>query len=178
MTFWLRSILKLTFVVCALNAILVYPAMGADQQYKAEVTEFGYYKKIDDLERERNLAATSGYVKTGGQVELEAKTSEIPLKLNRLFGFKFRIEGFGDKDAVQLKLVVQHPVITRPNGSTSKGYNYPVLLEVKNGVIENQSGYSIDHEYEMVEGDWTFEYWYNEQKLLSQSFKTVKVPAE
>lgn len=160
---------------CIYVLIVVFMASiaFADDEYKGEVTEYGYYKQISELTREQNIATTSGYVRTGGEVQLEAQTTEIPLKLNRLFGFKFRIEGFQGKEAVQLKLVVEHPVITRPNGSTSKGYSYPVLLEVKNGVITNQSGYSIDHDYEMVEGDWTFEYWYNEHKLLSQSFKTV-----
>lgn len=152
----------------------IFPAVYAENNYKAEVTEYGYYKKITEQERRRNIATTTGYVKEGGEVELEESTEEIPLKLNRLFGFKFRIEGFGNKEAVQLRLVVVHPQMKRPNGSTSKGYSYPVLLEVKDGVIENQSGYSIDHEYEMVEGDWTFEYWYNSEKLLTKTFKTVK----
>lgn len=165
-------------VLLLLAGILIAPVSSsvvyADNKYTGEITEFGYYRKISELERERNLATTSGFVRTGGEVELEASTREIPLKLNRLFGFKFRIAGFENKEAVQLKLVVEHPEIKRPNGSTSKGYSYPVLLEVKNGVIDNQSGYSIDHEYEMVEGDWTFEYWYNDEKLLSHTFKTVK----
>ena len=152
------------------------PTVNAESKYKSEVTEFGYYRKVSELERERNIATTTGFVRVGGEVELEQSTNEIPLKLNRLFGFKFRIEGFENKEAVQLKLVVSHPEITRPNGSTSKGYSYPVLLEVNNGIIDNHSGYSIDHEYEMVEGDWTFEYWYNDQKLLSHSFKTVNTP--
>ena len=154
-----------------LLTIISYVA-SASAEYKGEVTEFGYYHKISDQQRIRNIAATSGYVKQGGEVELQEQTQDIPLQLNRLFGFKFRISGFEDKSGVQLKLVVTHPEIKRPNGSVSSGYSYPVLLEVKNGMIENYSGYSIDHEYEMVEGEWTFEYWYNQQKLLSHSFKT------
>lgn len=168
---YLQLLLSVVYASGALSTVTVF---GEENNYKSQVTELGYYKKVSELQRERNLAATSGYVKTGGDVVLEAQTSEIPLKLNRLFGFKFRIEGFDGKDAVQLKLVVKHPVITRPNGSTSDGYSYPIILEVKDGVIENQSGYSIDHDYEMVEGEWTFEYWYNDHKLLSQSFTTIK----
>lgn len=166
--------LVLLLLTGVFTAPVTTSVVKAENKYKSEVTESGYYRKISELERERNLATTSGFVRTGGEVELEVSTNEIPLKLNRLFGFKFRIEGFENKEAVQLKLVVEHPEITRPNGSTSKGYSYPVLLEVKNGVIDNQSGYSIDHDYEMVEGDWKFEYWYNDQKLLSHSFRTVK----
>ena len=155
----------------------IFPAVYAESKYQAQITEFGYYKKISEQEIRRNIAATTGYVKEGGEVELEESTDEIPLQLNRLFGFKFRIEGFDDKEAVQLKLVVKHPLMRRPNGSTSEGYSYPVLLEVKDGAIDNQSGYSLDHNYELVEGDWIFEYWYNSEKLLSKTFKTIKAQA-
>ncbi len=154
-----------------LAAVTVLPVMA---ELSSTITEYGYYKVDSEPERYRNIASTSGYVKEGGEVELVEQTQRIPLEKNRLFGFKFRISGFDDKDAVQLKLVVTHPEITRPNGSKSTGYSYPILLEVKDGVIENQSGYSLDHEYELVEGDWTFEYWYYKQKLVSQTFTTYK----
>ena len=145
---------------------------------KGEITEFGYYAKKGDFKRYKNISTTTGYVKEGGDVELVEKTDRIPLAMNRLFGFKFRITGFDDKEAVQLKLVVTHPKIKRPNGSISTGYSYPVMLDVKDGVIENRSGYSIDHNYEMVEGEWTFELWYYKQKLVSQTFNTVAAADE
>ena len=167
--------LVVTFLAGTLGKV---ESVQAENTYTFEIIEYGYYKKLAELKRHRNIAATTGYVREGGDVELEQQSTEIPLQLNRLFGFKFRISGFGKKEAVQLKLVVSHPEIKRPNGSVSRGYSYPVLLAVKDGVIENQSGYSIDHEYEMVEGDWTFEYWYNNEKLLSHSFKTVKPESE
>jgi hypothetical protein len=138
-----------------------------------EIVEYGYYEKKGEFERHQNIATTSGYVQEGKNVELVEQTDRIPLARNRLFGFKFRITGFDDKNAVQLKLVVTHPEITRDNGSKSSGYSYPVLLDVNNGVIENRSGYSIDHDYEMVEGEWAFELWYYNQKLVSQTFHTV-----
>ncbi len=138
------------------------------------VTEYGYYNIASQPDRHRNYASTSGYVKEGGEVELVEQTARIPLEKNRLFGFKFRINGFNDKQSVQLKLVVTHPEITRPNGSKSSGYSYPVLLDVKDGIIENRSGYSLDHDYEMVEGEWVFELWYYKEKLVSQTFTTYK----
>lgn len=152
--------------------VLVVVAVPAMAELSGTVTEYGYYKVASEPERYRNIASTSGYVKEGGEVELVEQTQRIPLEKSRLFGFKFRISGFDDKESVQLKLVVTHPEITRPNGSKSTGYTYPILLEVKDGVIENQSGYSLDHEYELVEGEWTFEYWYYKQKLVSQTFVT------
>lgn len=160
-------------VVVFVLAVLDSGVVQAAGLIKAEVTEYGYYQKKGDFKRYRNIAATTGYVKEGSDVELVKQTHRIPLAMNRLFGFKFRVTGFDDKDAVQLKLVVTHPKIKRDNGSTSTGYSYPVLVDVKDGVIENRSGYSIDHDYEMVEGTWTFELWYYKQKLVSQTFETV-----
>ena len=156
------------------SALLVMLSLPAFAEVKGEVTEFGYYKMTADPKRYRNLASTSGYVQEGGKPELVEKTDQIPLELKQLFGFKFRISGFEDKRSVQLKLVVSHPKIIRPNGSTSTGYSYPLVFDVKDGLIENESGYSIDHEFELVEGEWKFEYWYYKQKLLSQSFNTYK----
>ena len=155
----------------ALFVILTIPAFA---EVKGEITEYGYYKMTADPKRYRNLASTSGFVQEGGKPILVEKTDQIPLGLKRLFGFKFRITGFDDKRSVQLKLVVSHPTITRPNGSTSTGYSYPLVFDVKDGLIENESGYSLDHEFELVEGEWKFEYWYYRQKLVSQTFNTYK----
>lgn len=156
------------------TALLVTLTLPAFAEVKGEVTEYGYYKMTADPKRYRNLASTSGYVQEGGKPELVENTDQIPLELKQLFGFKFRISGFDDKRSVQLKLVVSHPKIVRPNGSASTGYTYPLVFDVKDGLIENESGYSIDHEFELVEGEWKFEYWYYKQKLISQTFKTYK----
>ena len=156
------------------TALLIILALPAYAEVKGEITEYGYYKMTADPKRYRNLASTSGYVQEGGQPVLVEKTDKIPLELKRLFGFKFRISGFDDKRSVQLKLVVSHPRITRPNGSTSTGYTYPLVFDVEDGLIENESGYSLDHEFELVEGEWKFEYWYYRQKLVSQTFNTYK----
>ena len=160
---------KFSQLVIVLLLALAAPAVA---EVKAEITEYGYYQMTADPKRYRNISSTSGFVQEGGEPELVEKTDQIPLELTRLFGFKFRISGFDSKRSVQLKLVVSHPKITRPNGSTSTGYSYPLVFDVEDGVIENESGYSIDHQFEMVEGEWKFEYWYYKDKLFSQTFNT------
>ena len=140
-----------------------------------EVTEYGYYQSATEMQREQNLATPTGYSRTADKVMLLENTDKIPLQKGRLFGFKFKISGFPkDQVAVQLRLVVTHPVITRPNGSVVSAYQYPVTLDVIGGTVENQSGYSLDHDYELVEGDWRFQYWLQDQMLVEQQFKTVK----
>ncbi|WP_455204889.1 DUF3859 domain-containing protein [Kaarinaea lacus] len=141
---------------------------------KGEVIEYGYYDTLEPMERKRNYSTATGYVRSGGEVRLVEQTADIPLQLGRLFGFKFRISGFPrDEVAVNLKLVVTHPEVTRPNGTKVSGYSYPVAMDVAGGTITNQTGYKFDRDYELVEGQWSFQYWLDDQMIVEQTFNTV-----
>lgn len=140
-------------------------------ELNSEVTEYGYYQQLGELERERNFNTATGYVRTGTDVQLVEQTADIPMALGRLFGFKFRIRGFPrDEVTANLDLAVIHPEIVRPNGTHVSGYRYPVTMEVIGGKIETQTGYKFDREYEMVAGQWTFQYWRGDTLLLEQTF--------
>jgi len=141
----------------------------------AKVTEYGYYKALEEIERKRNMSTPTGYVRSGGNVELVKQTTEIPVGQDRLFGFKFRLEGFDpDMRSASLFLQVTHPEITRPNGSKTKGYSYPVNIDVWQGISENHSGYKFDKDYEMVAGEWVFQYLYNNKMIVEQKFNLYK----
>lgn len=144
-----------------------------------KVTEFGYYKALEDIDRTRNNASPSGYVRSGGNVKLTRQTIEIPIDKDRLFGFKFRLEGFDpDLRSASLILEVTHPEMTRPNGSKTKGYSYPVNIDVWQGISENRSGYRFDKDYEMVEGEWVFQYLYKNKMIVQQKFNLFKPAAD
>ena len=141
-------------------------------EIQGEIVEYGYYQPVGQLERERNFNTATGFVRTGTDVQLVEQTADIPMALGRLFGFKFRIRGFPrDEVAVKLELAVTHPEIVRPNGTRISGYRFPVTLDVAGGKIETQTGYKFDKEYEMVAGEWKFQYWRDEQLLLEQTFR-------
>jgi hypothetical protein len=151
--------------------MLAHPAWA---EVTGEVLEYGYYQAVKAAQRVRNNELPSGYERTGGEVRLVQQTDRIPLAKDRLFGFRFHIKGFNkDQVTAQLKLVVSHPEMTRPDGSKSTGYSYPMTLVVRNGQVDDKTGYQLNKEFEMVEGDWRFEYWLGERKLLEKTFKVV-----
>jgi hypothetical protein len=139
---------------------------------KAKVFEYGYYEFTKGSERLANSTTTSGYV-TRGAARLVKETEKIPLKRGRLFGFRFKISGM-DKavGAIPLELVVTHPKIKKPDGSFSTGYRYNLDLALKNGSVEDKTGYRVNEPYEMVEGDWKFEYRFMNKRLIERSFVT------
>lgn len=160
-----RSAKILVTVVLGLLCIHAHSEPGG------EILEYGYYQPVGELKRERNYNTATGYVRTGSEVRLVEQTTDIPLAPGRLFGFKFRIRGFPrDEVTVNLELVVSHPEIVRPNGTRVSGYRFPVTLDASGGKVESQTGYKFDKDYEMVAGEWKFQYWQADNLLLEQSF--------
>lgn len=139
---------------------------------KAKILEYGYYEFIKGSERLANSTTTSGYV-TRGEAKLVKKTEKIPLEKGRLFGFRFHISGL-DKTVgvIPLELVVTHPEMKKPDGSLSTGYRYAVDLALNEGAVEDKTGYRINEPYEMVEGDWHFEYRFMNKTLIKRKFTT------
>ncbi len=150
-------------------------SMQVFAEVTGKITEFGYYKALQEIERKKNPSTPSGYVRSGGEVALTQQTNEIPIDPDRLFGFKFHLQGFQpDMRSATLILQVTHPEMTRPNGSKTKGYSYPVNIDVWQGMSENRSGYKFDKEYEMVEGEWVFQYMYKNKMIIEQKFQLYK----
>lgn len=141
---------------------------------KAHIIEHGYYKFTGESKRIANAPTTSGYV-ARGKAELVEKTKRIPLKKGRLFGFRFRIDGMQKSvGVIPLELVVVHPEMKKPDGKKSTGYRYFMDLKLKDGMVEDKTGYRINEDFEMVEGDWQFEFRFMNKTLLKQTFTTYK----
>jgi hypothetical protein len=152
-------------------------SLNAHCEPSGEILEFGYYQPIGELERIRNYNTATGYVRTGSDVKLVEQTAHIPLAKGRLFGFKFRIKGFPlDEVTVNLELVVSHPQITRPNGTQISGYRMPVILDLRGGKVVSQTGYKFDKDYEMVAGEWKFQYFWGDTLLLEKTFHVYEPP--
>ena len=144
-------------------------------EIKASVLEYGYYQNTMPTQRIRNDDSPSGYERSGGEVRLAKQTQQIPMAKGLLFGFRFQVSGF-PKDQVAAKLVlkVTHPEMVRPDGSKRNGYSYPIPMQVWDGKIIENTGYRFDKNFELVEGDWRFEYWHEDKMLFSQTFQVVK----
>ena len=152
----------------------VFIATAAEATPKAEIAEYGYYKFTEDSERVEQPSSASGYV-TRGTAKLVESTQRIPLEKGRLFGFSFRIFGLEKSvGVIPLELVVVHPEMKKPDGRKTTGYRYNMDLKLKDGMVEDKAGYRINEDFEMVEGDWQFEFRFMNKVLLSQKFTTFK----
>ena len=163
-----------TFLFLVLLVTGTAPYSLARAAPSAEILEFGYYEIENEGQSYEDKNSTSGVIQAGATVKLVQQTDIIPIESGRLFGFRFLLKGFTGKEDIEIREVVTHPRMARPGQKATTGFETKLALIVRRGELSDYAGYSLNHDYEMVEGEWRFEFWYEGKKLLEQKFKTVK----
>jgi len=116
---------------------------------------------------------TTGKVVVKPVIQLVKSTQRIPLIKGAQMYLQYRIWPFQDQQAyVDLRRVLKHPAMTLPDGSVTSGSDFMVKRKVSSNHVIVYTGYGFDEDYEMVAGDWTFEIWYRNEKLIEQTFTT------
>jgi hypothetical protein len=108
-------------------------------------------------------------------VELVRQTERIPLIRGAQMYLQYRIWPLPVQPAhVDLRRVLRHPEMKLPDGSVSTGSDYMIKGRVSSGQVIAYTGYGLDEDYELVEGDWIFEIWYQDRKMIEQKFTTYR----
>ena len=60
----------------------------------------------------------------------------------------------GMPESVEVTYVVEHPQITRPDGTRLTSFEEPYSMRTTDGVLESTDCYFFDEDYELVPGTW------------------------
>ena len=71
--------------------------------------------------------------------------------------------------------VLTHPEMTLPDGSKVTRSERMMRRKATGGIVTSLDVYALSEDYELVEGDWTFQIWYEDKKLVEKTF-TVYQP--
>ena len=159
-------------------ALILTVPVGAqpNSSVKGEVLEFGIYKAASSKTTE-NPDTPNGKRTTSKGVEFTEHTDKIPGTKGVSFGIRYKLTGLNGEDSVELKKVVKHPPFKNKTGETESEYSLALTRKPKNGTVVSVEGYQLGGGDQLAPGTWTFEIWYHDQKLVSQSF-TVVSPME
>jgi hypothetical protein len=103
------------------------------------------------------------------------KTDRIPLIKDVYMSFQYRIWDLPEQPAyVDLRRVLKHPPMNLPDGSVSTGADYMIKGRISAGQVIAYTGYGLNESYELVEGEWIFQIWHQDQKLIEQKFITYR----
>lgn len=85
----------------------------------------------------------------------------------------YRIWNLPEQPAyIKLRRVLKHPAMTLPDGTVSTGSDYLINGRVSIGQVIAYTGYGLNEPYEMLEGEWAFQIWYEDTMLVEQTFVT------
>jgi len=136
------------------------------------VIEYGIYDILHDGGIIPSKNTSTGKAHAPSTLKLRSETQRVAIKKGRFFGFKIRLEPFPGLRSVTLKEVVKHPAMTLPDGSVKTGFSIIEKKKVSQQVVFALAGYYFDEPYEMVPGDWVFQYWLGDRLLVEQIFTT------
>ncbi len=146
-----------------------------DQPLKGHVGRAGLYRLVRSGGVIDDPSTSTGKSVLKPVVELVRTTDRIPLIKGVQMYLQYRIwplpaqTGYAD-----LRRVLKHPPMTLPDGSVSTGSDYMIKGKVSANQAIGYTGYGLDEDYELVEGDWIFEIWYQDKKLIDQKFTTYR----
>lgn len=115
--------------------------------------------------------STAGYA-TLGDLAITQPTDTIPLRKGVAFGFTWRAEGL--PKVIQIKYVVEHPEITKPDGTKLTRFEEPVERETQHGVLQKIDCYALSEEHELVPGVWSLAIVYEGSVLAKRTFNVVR----
>jgi hypothetical protein len=173
------------------DAVITAAANPADAQAEAapeavkdprgRVFEYGIYNALRKGRPRDELTANTGKVMNRPVLELREQTDRIPLVKDTYFAYRYRLMNFpkeeAKKPAIKLRKVLVHPEMTLPDGSRSTGSDRGFKGRAFAGQVTGFDGYAFNEDYELVEGDWVFQIWYQDHLLVEQTF-TMYWPEE
>jgi Domain of unknown function (DUF3859) len=153
----------------------------AEKMARGMVFEYGIYNAQRKGRVLGNLTTNTGKVVTRPVLELSETTDRIPLVKDTYFAYRYRLldlpkEEVG-KPVVELRKVLIHPPMNLPDGTVSTGWDRMARGRTSAGQVIAFDGYVFSEDYELVEGDWTFQIWFQGKMLVEQTF-TVYQPDE
>lgn len=157
------------------------PALEAASEKQApagNVVKYGLFELVRGGGVIDDPKTSTGKALSKPVIQLVEQTNRIPLNKDFHLAYQYRIWNLPDQPRIiKLRRVLRHPEMRLPDGSVTTGSDYDIKGRVKIGQVIAYDSYGLNEDYEMVEGDWIFQIWYQGKKLVEQKFTTY-LPGE
>jgi hypothetical protein len=108
----------------------------------------------------------------------DRQTNRIPLIRDKYMAYQYRLSNLPDQRFAKLRRVLIHPPFTLPDGSVTTGSDYTITQKVDRNEVFAFDAYALNEDYEMVEGEWVFQIWFQDDMLVEQRFFTYRPERE
>lgn len=178
---------KLLFVICLLMVSACEqnqePAPGKElvttdlKQPVGRVLQYGIYTLIRGGQVIDDPKTSTGKSLTKPVITRDRTTERIPLIKDKYMAYQYRISNIPGR-MVKLRRILQHPALHLPDGTTSTGSDFTINKKLERGEVFAYDAYAFNEDYEMEEGEWIFQIWHKDNKLVEQRFTTYHPDTE
>ena len=151
------------------------PAAGDEPVPVGKVIKAGLFRIIRSGGLVDSPNSSTGKAHSRPVIQLVEQTNRIPLVKDAHMSFQYRIWNLPERPVyIDLRRVLIHPPMTLPDGTISTGSDYRIKGYVSVGQVIAYTGYGLNEDYEMVEGDWIFQIWHEGKMLIEKTFTTYQ----
>ena len=177
---YILSVLLLFSVAATLYFLPVETEIEAEDanvqiQPSGRVLQYGIYELVRGGNVVDSKVTTTGKAVSGVTIQQVEQTERIPAKKDVYFSYQYRLSHLklkkgAENGVINLTRKLKHPPITLPDGSVKSGSEYMIKGKVRRGEVFAFDGYAFNEDYELVEGEWVFQIWHKDIKLVEQKF--------
>jgi hypothetical protein len=141
---------------------------------RGKATRYGLFRGRGAGWTSTDKEAGTGKLIRKPKLEFVKQTDRVPLRKGVYFGYKYWLKIDPDKYRAELRRVLIHPEMTLPDGSKVSRSERTLKKRTTHGIVTALDGYALSEDYELVEGDWTFQLWYEDILLVEQTFTSYR----
>ena len=160
--------------LAALFLLVSSVGAGAQTVERVKITEFGVYTR-DVVETVKNPNLATGKLRIAQNFKLIQEGDVIVAGKGISFGFRYETIGKPKGKAINLTWVTRFP----PEGlddPKNGHFQYNEFTHTHTIGDDAHRTYTFDEAFEMVPGEWTFEFWDGPKKLGEKRFKVILAP--
>ena len=136
------------------------------------VMQWGIYTLLRGGKIIDSPETTTGKSVSAPVITRDRETDRIPLIKGKYMAYQYRLSNLPGVRTVELRRVLKHPEFKLPDGTTSTGSDFMIGRKLDDGEVFAYDTYALNEDYEMVEGEWVFQIWFQDKMLVEQKFTT------
>ena len=139
---------------------------------RGKATRYGLFRERGRGSARKDESTSTGKLIRRPKLQFVEQTERIPLRRGVYFGYKYWLKIEPDQTRANLRRILIHPEMLMPDGSRVSRSERALRKRTTHGIVTALDVYALSEDYELVEGDWTFQLWYKDDLLVEQTFTT------
>lgn len=139
---------------------------------RGKITRFGLFRDGGAGWVQDDAQSSTGKVIRGATLEFKQETDRVPLIKGTIFGYRYWLKFAPAEERPSFTRVLIHPPMTLPDGSTVNRSERTIVGNATHGIVTAIDAYAFSEDYELVEGEWTFQLVWEGELLAEQRFTT------